>query len=99
MLFYCAYTWHAQTTREQVLDRMAQLQAQGITPALEQMRGWYALAGGGAGFVLIETDDVRQLTQLFQPYMDLMSWDVRAIAPVDTDALQAAIQERSRAGG
>ena len=98
MLFYCAYTWHAQTTREQVLDRMAQLQAQGSTPPPEQLHGWYTLAGGGAGFALVETTDVRQLTQWFQPYMDLMSWDVRAIAPVDTDALQAAIQERGRAG-
>ena len=94
MLFYCAYTWYPQTTREKVLDRMAELQRQGTTAPQNQIRGWYTLAGGGAGFLLIETDDTRQLTEQFQPYMDLMSWDVRAINPVDQDAIQAAIQQR-----
>jgi hypothetical protein len=44
----------------------------------EQIRGWYNLAGGGAGFLLVETDDPRELTQLLQPYMDLISGNVHA---------------------
>jgi hypothetical protein len=44
----------------------------------DKIRGWYNLAGGGAGFMLIETDDPRELTDLLQPYMQLVSWDVHA---------------------
>jgi hypothetical protein len=32
------------------------------------------LAGGGAGFMLIDTDRPRQLMEILQPYMDLVSW-------------------------
>ena len=45
----------------------------------EKIRGWYTLAGGGAGFLLVETDDPRELTTLLQPYMDLINWDVHAV--------------------
>ena len=31
-----------------------------------------------AGFLLIESDDPRDLTRMLEPYMDLMSWDVHA---------------------
>jgi hypothetical protein len=45
----------------------------------EKIRGWYNLAGGGAGFLLVETDEPGQLSDLLQPYMDLVSWDVHAV--------------------
>jgi hypothetical protein len=44
-----------------------------------EIRGWYNLAGGGAGFLLVETDDPRELTQFLQPYMDLIRWNVHAV--------------------
>ncbi len=44
----------------------------------ERIKGWYNLAGGGAGFLLVDYDDPRELTAFLQPYMDLMSFDVRA---------------------
>ena len=28
----------------------------------------------------METDDLRELTSLLRPYMDLMAWDVRALS-------------------
>ena len=48
--------------------------------APELIRGWYDLAGGGAGFLIVETDDVRELTAMLRPYMDLMAWDIRALS-------------------
>ena len=54
------------------------------TPAKQDLiRGWYDLAGGGAGFLLIETDDLRDLTAILRPYMDLMSFDVRGVYQLD----------------
>ena len=29
--------------------------------------------------MLIETDEPRELTNMLQPYMDLLSWDVHAV--------------------
>ena len=45
----------------------------------EKIRGWCNLAGGGAGFMLIETEEPRELTQPLQAYMDLVNWDVHAV--------------------
>ncbi len=49
----------------------------------ERIRGWYNLAGGGAGFLLVETENPNDLTEFLQPYMDLISWDVHAVQPLD----------------
>jgi len=82
MLWYCAFKWHPHTTREHVAQRIVQQHEAG-TNHPESIKGWYNLAGGGAGFLLIETDDPRQLTTFLQPYMDLVSFDVHAAYPVD----------------
>ena len=37
----------------------------------------------GVGFLLVESDDPRELTAFLQPYMDLMSFDVRAVYGFD----------------
>ena len=42
----------------------------------------FALSGG-AGFVILETDDPRQVNEFLRPSMHLMSWDVRALIPFD----------------
>ena len=82
MLFYCAFTWYPGTTRAQVAQRLVQQHDAGENHP-ERIRGWYNLAGGGAGFLLVEVGDPRDLTAFLQPYMDLMSWDVRAITEND----------------
>jgi hypothetical protein len=82
MLFYCAYTWFPRTRPEEVWERVI-LQHEAGANQPERIRGWYDLAGGGAGFLIVETDDLRDLTAILRPYMDLMSWDVRAIAQND----------------
>jgi hypothetical protein len=82
MQYYCAYTWHHDTTLEQVA-RMAVEYADAGTPGPEMIRGYYGLVGGGAGFLLLETDDPHQVTEFLRPSLQLMSWDVRAITPFD----------------
>ena len=95
MLYYCRYEWYPGTTREQVAARfMAQHEA-GRHHA-QTWRGWYALAGGGAGFLLVETDDPRQLTEMLQPYMDLMSWDVRAIYELDRESALQSMRDAAQ---
>ncbi len=92
MLFYCAYTWFPRTRPEQVWARVLhQHEAKANQPEL--IRGWYDLAGGGAGFLIIETDDLRDLTAILRPYMDLMSWDVRAISENDYETTIRQIRD------
>lgn len=78
MLFYCAFTWFPGTTREQVARRVVEQDDAGMNHP-ECIRGWYNLVGGGAGFLIVDYDDPHELTAFLQPYMDLMSFDVRAI--------------------
>lgn len=76
MLYYCAFTWYPGTTRRQVAERLVRQHDAGANHP-ERIKGWYNLAGGGAGFLLVDYDDPRELTAFLQPYMDLMSFDVR----------------------
>ena len=78
MLYYCQYTWFPNTRYEDVARRIVDEHEKSANYP-ERIRGWYALAGGGAGFLLVDFDDPRELTRFLQPYMDLMSFDVRAI--------------------
>lgn len=82
MLFHCQFTWFPGTTRAQVAQRVVQQHDAGLNHP-ERIKGWYNLVGGGAGFLLVDYDDPRELTAFLQPYMDLMSFDVRAITQLD----------------
>jgi len=84
MQFYCQFTWFPGTTREKVAQRLVQQHDAGQNNP-EKIKGWYNLAGGGAGFLIVTYDEVTQLTAFLQPYMDLMSFDVRAINQLDYD--------------
>ena len=95
MLWYCEYTWFSGTTRQQVATRIVEMHDAGATHP-DQIKGWYQLAGGGAGFMLVDARDPRELTQMLQPYMDLMSWDVRAIYELP---YQQTIDELRQAAG
>jgi hypothetical protein len=79
MHFYCAYTWFPKTRPEEVWERFIH-QHERSSNAPELIRGWYDFAGGGAGFLIVETDDVRELTAMLRPYIDLMAWDIRALS-------------------
>ncbi len=78
MLFYCEFTWFPGTKRAEVAQRVVQQHDAGKNNP-ERIRGWYNLVGGGAGFLLVDYDNPKELTAFLQPYMDLMSFDVRAI--------------------
>ena len=53
MLFYCRFTWYPRTSRKDVAERVVQQDAAG-TNHPERIKDWYTLAGGGAGFLMIE---------------------------------------------
>jgi hypothetical protein len=89
MLWYCRFKWHAPTRADDVRRRVLEQHEAG-TNQPEKFRGWYNLAGGGAGFVLIEAEDPRELTNILEPYMDLVSWDVHAVYELP---YEAAIEE------
>jgi hypothetical protein len=85
MLFYCRFTWYPLVSREKVGRRLIQQDQLG-TNHPERIKAWYTLAGGGAGFLLVEADHPHEISEIIEPYMDLMSWDVHAVAetPYDT---------------
>jgi hypothetical protein len=95
MLWYCAFTWHTQTTRQLVAQRVVQQHDAGLNYP-ERIKGWYNLAGGGAGFLLVETETAQDLTAFLQPYMDLMSFDVRAIYGLDYEQHMLTLREAGR---
>jgi hypothetical protein len=78
MLFYCQFAWFPGTSRKEVARRVVEQHDAGKNNP-DQIRNWYNLAGGGAGFLIVEYDNLHELTSFLQPYMDLMSFDVRAI--------------------
>lgn len=82
MLWYCRYKWNAHATREKIAERVV-AQHEAGTNQPDKIRGWYDLAGGGAGFLMIETDNPDDLTTILQPYMDLMDVDVHAVTVND----------------
>lgn len=94
MLWYCRYTWHHHTTREQVAKRVVQQHDAGENQQ-DKIRGWFDLAGGGAGFVLIETDDPQDLTAILQPYLDLMDVDVHCVIENDYDSTIQRLRDTS----
>jgi hypothetical protein len=85
MLWYCRFQWYSGVTRDQVAKRVVERNKAegGRRPPI--LKEWYNLAGGGAGFLLVESNDPREVTAFLQPYMDLMSWDVHAIYSLDYD--------------
>ena len=93
MLWYCRFEWYPQTTREQVARRIIELHQAANNRRPEGLKGWYNLAGGGAGFLLVETEDPRELTALLQPFMDLVTWDVHAVYSIDYDQEIRRLQE------
>jgi hypothetical protein len=82
MRYYCEFTWFPHVSREQVAQRVVEQHEAGKNNP-EHIVGWYNLVGGGAGFLIVDYDDPREVTAFLQPYMDLMSFDVRAIYELD----------------
>src|SRR5215216_5575835 len=98
MLYRCDFTWYPHSTREEVAARVVQQHDAGKNKQ-DRIKGWYNLVGGGAGLLLVEYDDAKELTAFLQPYMDLMSFDVRAITQLDYDDRIAELRQVATATG
>lgn len=97
MLWYCRFKWHPHTTREQVARRIVQMHDAGNNHP-EHIKGWYNLAGGGAGFLIVDTNNPQELTAFLQPYMDLMDFDVHAIYALDYAKQVEELRKVAQAG-
>jgi hypothetical protein len=95
MLYKCDFTWYPDSTREEVAGRVVQQHDAGKNNP-ERIKGWYNLVGGGAGFLIVDYDDPKEVTAFLQPYMDLMSFDVRAITQND---YKSTIEELRKIAG
>jgi hypothetical protein len=95
MLWYCRFKWHANTTHQQKAQRVVQMHDAGANHP-EHIKGWYNLAGGGAGFLLVETDRPDDLTAFLQPYMDLMDVDVHVVYPLNYEEMIWELREVSQ---
>jgi hypothetical protein len=95
MLYKCDFTWYPDSTREEVAGRVVQQHDAGKNNP-ERIKGWYNLVGGGAGFLIVDYDDPKEVTAFLQPYMDLMSFDVRAITQND---YKSTIEELRKVAG
>ncbi len=98
MLYYCEFTWFPGTRRQEVAQRVVQQHDAGKNNP-DRIRGWYNLVGGGAGFLLVDYDDPKELTAFLQPYMDLMSFDVRAITANDYAPTIEELRQVAESGG
>ena len=63
MLWYCRFVWQPGVSAQAVRERIVQQHDAG-TNQPDKLRGWYNLAGGGAGFMLIEADEPREVTRI-----------------------------------
>lgn len=95
MLYKCDFTWYPDSTRAEVAARVVQQHDAGKNNP-ERIKGWYNLVGGGAGFLIVDYDDPKEVTAFLQPYMDLMSFDVRAITQND---YSSTIEELRKVAG
>lgn len=98
MLWYCKFKWHEGTTREQVARRVLKQHEAGINHP-ERIKGWYNLAGGGAGFLLVETENPHDLTAFLEPYMDLVDFDVHAVYPIPYEEYIKELQSELQSVG
>jgi hypothetical protein len=98
MLFYCRFTWYPGTSREDVGRRLLEQDNLGASHP-ERIKGWYTLAGGGAGFLMIEADAPEEVSEIVEPYMDLMAWDVHAVSTNDYKATVANMRRELGASG
>ena len=92
MLWLCSFTWFPNTRREEVAKRIVQQHDAGMNHP-ERIKGWYNLVGGGAGFLLVESNDPREITAFLQPYMDLMSFDVRGVYELNYEQRVAELRQ------
>ena len=93
MLFYCRFTWYPGTSREAVGRRLLEQDSLNSSHQ-ERIKAWYTLAGGGAGFLMVEANAPEDVSEIVEPYMDLMAWDVHAVSVNDYQATVEAMRQQ-----
>lgn len=92
MLYLCEFTWFPGTTRKMVAERIVEQDKAGHNHP-ERIKAWYQLAGGGAGCLVVDYDDPRELTAFLQPYMDIVAFNVRAVYETHYDDTVASMRQ------
>ena len=92
MLYLCQYTWQPGKSAEEIGRRFMEV-SQEQDPALK-VRACYVLVGGGAGVIIGETDEPEAINRALMPWMDLVSWDVRAVIETSSDEVMQRIREQ-----
>ena len=85
MLWQCQFKWHPSTTGQQVRRRILEQHDAGANHP-ERIKGWYGDVGGGSGFLLVESDEPREVSAFLTPYRDLMEFEVHGVFEVSYDA-------------
>jgi len=85
MLWHCQYTWLPGTSQEDVRQRFLALHDGSGGKIKQHIKAWYHLAGGGAGVLIMDTTDAQELTELLQPFMTVLTVDVRGVAELQYD--------------
>lgn len=78
MLWYCGYRSLPGVRASQLARRfLRQHDAGSNRPA--DLRGWFTLPSGTAGFVLVEADTPKDLAPILDPYSRFVEWRVEAV--------------------
>lgn len=64
-----------------------------IRPGISRPPARNDLAGGGAGFLLVEADNPQEVNDFLMPYMGLMVWGVRAVNALEYDQVIARFRQ------
>lgn len=92
MLYVCQYTWQPGKSADEIGRRFVEL-SQSRDPAIK-IHHYYVLVGGGAGLLVVETDDPQALSRTLTRWMDLISWDVRAVFETTVDETAQRFREQ-----
>ncbi|MFA3900087.1 DUF3303 family protein [Rhodococcus sp. 5A-K4] len=78
MWWHCRYEAHDRISPAQLTERFLRQHDAGSN-APSKIRGWYTFASGISGYVVFETDTLKELTEIIAPFACLVTWRVESI--------------------
>lgn len=88
-IYQCDWRWHPDATARNAQERdqafAAVFRAAETAGEIGEQRllGWYTYPGQTAGVLLVDVASHEELAQLLRPYVELMTFDVKPVVPVD----------------